>query len=473
MSDIGTPDPRFTTPADPDLARSIGDALASIPLIPVDGHDDPVPVTITPDGVVYLTGDVIVYGDDASARLGELERDASLADSVGDWHRHVGVRDVLPLVDTLREEGHTAQPNHAFSASGCDHACDCGPHPALAAQIAEDGVLGLLTGQPMRSQPMRSQPMRSQPMRSQPFRSQSSPPMSTARPATDAEIPQRTMGAGRRPRPLVVVLDTGVADPLPPMLQPEALPGPDGADVFGWIDLPDRDDPRDGYLDPVAGHGTFIAGIVQRLAPGCPQLHLPMTTRFGLVPEWHVLQWLAWIPVLTEAAERDVIVSMSFGGPTTDGSNLLEQAVGTASAAVGDQGRTSTVLVAAAGNDGTCRPYYPAAWPTVLGVGALGAAGAPDWTNYGTWVDVCAAGVDITSTFFTWNGELPRINTVDEDDFPGWAVWSGTSFATPMVVAALARTIVLEGVDAITAAGRVARAPHLARLPGLGTIVNV
>ena len=280
------------------------------------------------------------------------------------------------------------------------------------------------------------------------------------------------MGAGRRLRPLVVVLDTGVADPLPPILRPDSLPEPDSPDVFGWIDLPDRDDPPDDYLDPVAGHGTFIAGVIQQLAPGCPQLHLPMISRFGLVREWDVLQLLTWMPELVKVVGRDVIVSMSFGGPTLASSNLLEQTVGTVSATVGNAGAT-TVLVAAAGNDGACRPYYPAGWSTVIGVGAIGASGAPDWTNYGPWVDACAPGVDLVSAFFTWNGKLPRINTVDEDDFLGWAVWSGTSFSTPVVVAALARTIVLDGVDAVTAAHSVVRSRHLARLPGLGTIVNV
>ena len=476
MSDTDTPDPRFILPYDPELAERLRDAFDSLPLAPTDGHTDPAPITITPDGVMFLTGEVVVQGDAAAARLAQLERDAAVADTFGDWHRIDGVSDVVRVVDMLREEGHTAQPNHAFSASGRDAGCGCGPHPSLTARVVEGGLLSLLTGQPMRSQPMRSQPMRSQPMRSQPFRSQSGPPMSTARPAVGAEIQQRMMGQGSRPRPLVIILDTGVADPLPALLQPNSLPGPDAAQVFGWIDLPDRDDPPDDYLDPVAGHGTFIAGIIQQLAPGCPQFHLPMTSRFGIVREWDVLQVLTWIPAVVDAVGRDVIVSMSFGGPTLAGSSLLEQTIGTTTAATSagaDGQKTSTVLVAAAGNDGICDAYFPAGWPTVIGVGATGTEGPPDWTNYGPWVDACAPGVDLVSSFFTWNGAIPRINTVDEDDFPGWAVWSGTSFSVPIVVAALCRAIVLDDVDAVDAARSVVRATHLARIPGLGTVVNV
>ncbi len=476
MSDTDGPTRRFTPPNDPELAEQLSEALTSPPLDPNDVSADPTSVTIAPDGVMFLTGEVVVRGDAAARRLAELEPYSTVADTFGDWHRVSGVGDVVRLVDILREEGHAAQPNHAFSASGIDRECACGPHPALATRLFDDGLLGLLTGQPFRSQPMRSQPFRSQPMRSQPFRSQSLPPLSTARPATGPEIQQRMMGQGSRPRPLVIVLDTGVSNPLPAILQPNSLPGPDGADVFGWIDLPDRDQPPDNYLDPVAGHGTFIAGIIQQLAPGCPQLHLPITSRFGIVLEWDVLQTLSWLPGVVAAVARDVIVSMSFGGPTLAGSDLLEQAVGTASAttAVGAGGvLASTVLIASAGNDGTCRAYFPAGWPTVVGVGAIGASGAPDWTNYGPWVDACAPGVDMVSTFFTWNGAIPRVNTVDEDDFPGWAVWSGTSFSVPVVVAALARSIVLDGVDAVAAADHIVRAPHLARVEGLGTVVNV
>jgi Subtilase family len=476
MSTIDEPAPQFTLPHDPDLAAAIRGAIGTAPVPAATGALEPTPLTFAAGGVAFLAGEVIVRGDDAVDRLTRLAPDVGLIDTVGDWSRFGGVEGVLPLVDALREEGHAAQPNHAFSASSCEHTHGCGLHPSLAARIAEEGVLGLLTGQPMRSQPMRSQPMRSQPMRSQPFRSQSRPPMSTARPAASPEIAPRRLGTGTRQRPLVVVFDTGVADPLPPLLQPDSTAGPDSPDVFGWIDRPDRDEPPDHYLDPVAGHGTFIAGIIQQLAPGCPQLHLPITSRFGVVDEWHVRKWLEWLPAVADATSRDLVLSMSFGGPTTTDSNLLEQAVGTAAMLMPGQPAepaARTVLVAAAGNDGTCRPYFPAAWPTAVGVGAIGNHGVPDWTNYGPWVDACAPGTDLVSAFFTWNGDLPSINTVDDDDFRGWAVWSGTSFAVPVVVAALARTIVLDGVDAVTAADRVVRAPHLARVPGLGTVVNI
>ena len=60
--------------------------------------------------------------------------------------------------------------------------------------------------------------------------------------------------------------------------------------------------------------------------------------------------------------------------------------------------------VAAAGNQGTCRPFFPAALPEVIGVGAVSAAGRTWFSNFGGWVDACAPGVDVISTFFRLRG---------------------------------------------------------------------
>ena len=81
--------------------------------------------------------------------------------------------------------------------------------------------------------------------------------------------------------------------------------------------------------------------------------------------------------------------------------------------------------------------------------------------------------------FDRFDGAFPTINSYDADCFTGWAEWSGTSFAAPVVVAAVARELVCGldpsgGIlDAVTAVERVVRAPHLARLPCLGTVVNL
>mgnify|MGYP003537356222 FL=1 len=78
----------------------------------------------------------------------------------------------------------------------------------------------------------------------------------------------------------------------------------------------------------------------------------------------------------------------------------------------------------------------------------------------------------MSSFFAKFNGALPPINGIDADDFDQWATWTGTSFAAPVGVAALAREIVTTGCTATQAVDRVVRAPHRARLPFMGTVVN-
>jgi hypothetical protein len=80
-------------------------------------------------------------------------------------------------------------------------------------------------------------------------------------------------------------------------------------------------------------------------------------------------------------------------------------------------------------------------------------------------VRACAPGVDVVSTFFTqWDAQ-------GDEKFAGWARWSGTSFAAPAVVGALARAMQrgLSGEDAVAV---VIDDPSLLRIPGLGTVVN-
>jgi subtilisin family serine protease len=165
--------------------------------------------------------------------------------------------------------------------------------------------------------------------------------------------------------------------------------------------------------------------------------------------------------------ERADILSMSFGGAVFEHAFALRSAIAAARLA-------GIVLVASAGNDGICIPQYPAAFDEVIGVGAVGPDGPPPWTNYGDWVDACAPGVELVSAFFAlFDGAFPMMNSVDIDRFAEWACWSGTSFSGPVVVAALAREMVIGDCDAAEAVRRIIRAPHLMRFPCLGTVVNL
>ena len=148
---------------------------------------------------------------------------------------------------------------------------------------------------------------------------------------------------------------------------------------------------------------------------------------------------------------------MSFGTYTEDDTCPL--AMGEAVRLLREKG---VVVVASAGNDATCRPAFPAAHPDVIAVGALDCHGPAAFTNHGRWVDACAPGVGVVSTFVFHDGPAGEACGADPDRFEGWARWSGTRSA-PGGGGDRPGDDRL-GVDAETAAQR----PPSLRLPELG-----
>jgi hypothetical protein len=395
----------------------------------------------------------------------------------GQWHRLSGVDDAPKLVDQLCGIGLTAHLDLVYFANdaGC---CGCPPHPAMVAEMAAD---------PWRANPWRANPWRANPWRANPWRANSwnanpwranaeelnvlatgTPPTSSVMPAPDRSLPERP-GPGQLSNGVRIgVLDSGLAGGWHNQSgqRPDLLGT--GTDdllrISGPLDLPSRPmggHPADNYLDPVAGHGTFIAGIIEQLTPGC---EIRVESVFEPEGDVGTFELAVWLWYLMATAEPE-IVNLSFGG--TGRALLLELLIEIY------HELDEVVFVAAAGNEGSCVEQYPAAMESVIGVAGLGPAGPAEWSNYGPWVDACAPGTDLVSAFFaSFDGDVPRINGIDSDDFDEWATWTGTSFAAPVVVAALAREIVTTGCTALEAVDRVVRAPHLARMPHMGTIVN-
>jgi hypothetical protein len=387
--------------------------------------------------------------------------------------------DIDPVATALdlQDEGIIAQPNHVM-LSHCAGACTCPcpPHPAQrwAAGVAGSPMFGSpmfgspMFGSPMFGSPMFGSPMFGSPMFGSPMFGSpmfGSPmfgsPMfgsgrrrSSARPAPP---PPAWLTATRRTMngPRVAILDTGFADDA---LRPAALAAVQ-ADRAHW-ERPDED--GDAELDPAAGHGTFIAGIIERLAPGCDLLIERVLSTYGDGDEVAIARRIDAL-----VGQVDVF-NLSFGGYAVQQMRVLRAAVRRAQAA-------GAIVVASAGNDATCRPSYPAALPGVIGVGAVGPDGPAPFTNYGPWVRASAPGVDVVSSFFS-SFQGPAQPTTkggtDPDDFAEWATWSGTSFAAPVVVAALAREL-QAGASPADAVARVVDAPGLLRIPDLGAIVNL
>ena len=409
---------------------------------------------------------IFVAIDDDGNPTGELPMDEELP--VGQWYRVDGLADAPAFVEEHATPERAVQLDLVYFANDAD-CCGCPPHPALAAEIA---------AHPWSANPWRANPWRANPWRANPWRANAEAlnvlatgkaPTSSVMPAPMRALPLRPAHPPGQPANGVVigVLDSGLAggqdnagNDRPALLG--TTPN-DLLRISGRRDVPSSPIgglPADNFLDPVAGHGTFIAGIIEQLTPGC-------TIRVERVfePEGDVsTSELALRLLYLMATVNPSIVNFSFGGTGSD--PFFENLI-TAYRAF------EVVFVAAAGNEGSCVEQYPAAMPSVIGVAGLGPTGPAEWSNYGPWVDACAPGTDLVSSFFArFDGGLPRINGFDADDFREWATWSGTSFAAPVVVAALAREMVTTGCTAVEAVGRVVRAPHLARLPHMGTVVN-
>jgi subtilisin family serine protease len=229
----------------------------------------------------------------------------------------------------------------------------------------------------------------------------------------------------------VGVIDSGIADQIPDLKPAGGYNTLDGQDTKAW------------NVDE-EGHGTHVGGIIAALnnqigvLGGAPRAKLYSVKVFPG----------GYISDLVEAVEWCIqnqmdVISMSLGSDSP--SQVLAGALQDAY----DRGIT---CVAAAGNENTT-VAYPAAFPTVLGVSAIGRFGtfpedsahmlkvsqtidrrgilfAANFTNFGTEVDVCAPGVAILSTVPT-----------------GYAAWDGTSMACPLVSALV--TLIIEAYPSI------------------------
>jgi subtilisin family serine protease len=172
-------------------------------------------------------------------------------------------------------------------------------------------------------------------------------------------------------------------------------------------------------LNLTNGHGTAVASLIAGNDPAAP----------GIAPAAQLIS----IRIGDEAGRADSfalaagilaaidsgadIINISMG--TTENNSLIEDAVNYAH-------QRNVVIVAAAGNAEQSDANYPAAYPTVISVGAVDARGEHlDFSNYGTYLSLTAPGYALDTA---WPGNQ-------------YSQLSGTSASAPIVTGAIAATM--------------------------------
>jgi subtilisin family serine protease len=225
-------------------------------------------------------------------------------------------------------------------------------------------------------------------------------------------------------------------------------------DLIGRF-LAEPDDRYQPLPEPVplrAGHATFVASLITRMAPA-----VTVDAHAVLDDNGRATAWDTAVAMLEFADSGIDILNLSLGCRTTDGLAplLLSRAVSLLNQRM--------LIVAAAGNHGSATdpdlrkaPTWPAALPDVVAVGARNVddTRAPFSPNL-PWVTCTAPGVNVIGAY---------LNTVialmqhDPLEFKGYAAWSGTSFATATVSGAIAAAAQKRDVRAALA--RLLADPH-------------
>ena len=233
--------------------------------------------------------------------------------------------------------------------------------------------------------------------------------------------------------------------------------------VTGQLDPPPGvpESPIRGYT----GHGTFVAGVARCMAPVSQVRVSRDFDKAGALSEHKLVQRLRQALGLGPD-----VINLSAGGTTRKNLPLLSFV------AFWETYRhyKGAVLVASAGNNAVRRPFWPAAFPQVVGVGALAAnrRARAIFSDFGPWVDVYAPGEDLVNAYATGTytcREPPHSGQVRH--FHGMARWSGTSFAAPLVAGLIAARITRTGENGRQAASSLLAQARAQHVPGVGPVL--
>jgi hypothetical protein len=292
-------------------------------------------------------------------------------------------------------------------------------------------------------------------------------------PAPDSPpAPQAVPRAGALPGKAakVAIIDTGIADQEPRRS--------DGL-LAGIPRSPQNIDPLtsfsgggpDPYLDFDAGHGTFVAGIVNQVAPAAEISVYKAIDSDGIGSEVQVA-----CAMIEAVKAGNKIINLSLGCQAQD--DFPPVALRAALTVIGelDAGKPAgekTIIVAAAGNCGDTRPFWPAAFPGVISVAGLNPNMTPSpWSSHGFWVTCSTVGQGLLSPYVS--GRVSPLIDPAGTEFPApnpFAVWSGTSFAAPQIAGAVARLSQAPGATPRSALDQVLEVA--VPMPGFGQAVQI
>jgi subtilase family protein len=163
-------------------------------------------------------------------------------------------------------------------------------------------------------------------------------------------------------------------------------------------------------------HGAYVQSVVQQQCAACAMQLVNLHGDLSILGIVHALDYVRAVHQ-THAAATTSLVNLSLGTYMYDAS---------LHASVRALDMMGIPIIASAGNDNTSKPFYPAAFPEVLGVcsSTRHTRVKAAYSNFGPWVSLCAPGLQYVTRPLQ-HGDIA----------------SGTSFASPMVAGTLGQLL--------------------------------